>query len=290
MPDNFYNNYKNEIESFIDQALAEDVGVGDHSSLSCIDSSKKNSAQLIIKDKGHIAGITLAELIFKRYDSNLDFSSSLVDGDYVKEGDIGFTVRGHVQSILSTERVVLNSMQRMSGIASLTFNLNKMIQHTSCKLLDTRKTTPNFRYPEKWAVQIGGGKNHRMGLFDAIMIKDNHVDFCGSVTKALKKTSQYIRGLKNPINVIVECRNQNEIKEALNFSFVNRILLDNHTPYELSKAVDLIANKKLTEASGMITSKNLIEFAETGVDFISMGSLSYDAKNIDMSLKASIYR
>tara|TARA_A200000159_G_scaffold138849_1_gene140024 strand:- start:47 stop:919 length:873 start_codon:yes stop_codon:yes gene_type:complete len=290
MPDNFYNKYKNEIESFIDQALAEDVGVGDHSSLSCIDSSKKNCAQLIIKDKGHIAGITLAELIFKRYDSNLDFSSFLVDGDYVKEGDIGFTVRGRIQSILSTERVVLNSMQRMSGIASLTFNLNKMIQHTSCKLLDTRKTTPNFRYPEKWAVQIGGGTNHRMGLFDAIMIKDNHVDFCGSMTKALKKTSLYIRGLKNPINVIVECRNQNEIKEALNFSFVNRILLDNHTPYQLSKAVDLIANKKLTEASGMITSKNLIEFAETGVDFISMGSLSYDAKNIDMSLKAIIYR
>ena len=288
MPDNFYNNYKNEIESFIDQALSEDIGVGDHSSLSCIDSSKKNSAQLIIKDKGHIAGITLAKLIFKRYDSNLDFSSFLVDGDYVKEGDIGFTVRGNIQSILSTERVVLNSMQRMSGIASLTFNLNKMIQHTSCKLLDTRKTTPNFRYPEKWAVQIGGGTNHRMGLFDAIMIKDNHVDFCGSMTKALKKTSLYIRGLKNPIDVVVECRNQNEIKEALNFSFVNRILLDNHTPHELSKAVDLIANKKLTEASGMITSKNLIEFAETGVDFISMGALSYDAKNIDMSLKAII--
>ena len=288
MPDNFYNNYKNEIESFIDQALSEDIGVGDHSSLSCIDSSKKNSAQLIIKDKGHIAGITLAKLIFKRYDSNLDFSSFLVDGDYVKEGDIGFTVRGNIQSILSTERVVLNSMQRMSGIASLTFNLNKMIQHTSCKLLDTRKTTPNFRYPEKWAVRIGGGINHRMGLFDAIMIKDNHVDFCGSMTKALKKTSLYIRGLKNPIDVVVECRNKNEIKEALNFSFVNRILLDNHTPHELSKAVDLIANKKLTEASGMITSKNLIEFAETGVDFISMGALSYDAKNIDMSLKAII--
>ena len=288
MPKNFYNSYKNEIESFIDLALAEDIGVGDHSSLSCIDSSKKNSAQLIIKDKGHIAGITLAKLIFKRYDSNLDFSSFLVDGDYVKEGDIGFTVRGNIQSILSTERVVLNSMQRMSGIASLTFNLNKMIQHTSCKLLDTRKTTPNFRYPEKWAVRIGGGINHRMGLFDAIMIKDNHVDFCGSMTKALKKTSLYIRGLKNPIDVVVECRNQNEIKEALNFSFVNRILLDNHTPHELSKAVDLIANKKLTEASGMITSKNLIEFAETGVDFISMGALSYDAKNIDMSLKAII--
>jgi nicotinate-nucleotide pyrophosphorylase (carboxylating) len=288
MPDNFYNNYKNEIESFIDQALAEDIGVGDHSSLSCIDSSKKNSAQLIIKDKGYIAGITLAKLIFKRYDSNLGFSSFLVDGDYVKEGDIGFTVRGHIQSILSAERVVLNSMQRMSGIASLTFNLNKMIQHTSCKLLDTRKTTPNFRYPEKWAVRIGGGINHRMGLFDAIMIKDNHVDFCGSMTKALKKTSLYIKGLKNPIDVVVECRNSNEIKEALNFSFVNRILLDNHTPHELCKAVDLIASKKLTEASGMITSKNLIEYAETGVDFISMGSLSYDAKNIDMSLKAII--
>jgi nicotinate-nucleotide pyrophosphorylase (carboxylating) len=174
----------------------------------------------------------------------------------------------------------------MSGIASITFGLNEMIQHTSCKLLDTRKTTPNFRYPEKWAVLIGGGINHRMGLFDSIMIKDNHVDFCGSMTRALKKTSLYIKNLGRPIDVIVECRNEKEIKEALTFSFISRILLDNHSPTELSKAISVIAKKIPTEASGMITRYNLVEYAETGVDFISMGTLTYGANIIDMSLKA----
>ncbi len=286
MSNNFYTNYKNEIDSFIDHALAEDIGIGDHSSLSCIDLSKKNSAQLVIKEKGRIAGITLAKQIFKRYDSNLEFSSFLVEGDSVKDGDIAFTVKGSSQSILSTERIVINSMQRMSGIASLTFDLNHMIQHTSCKLLDTRKTTPNFRYPEKWAVQIGGGTNHRMGLFDAIMIKDNHIDFCGGMTQAMKKTSQYVKNLGRRIDVIVECRNQKEIEEALTFSFINRILLDNHSPTELEKAISMIARKKSTEASGRITRDNLVEYAETGVDYISMGALSYNANIIDMSLKA----
>ncbi len=286
MSNNFYTNYKNEIDSFIDHALAEDIGIGDHSSLSCIDLSKKNSAQLVIKEKGRIAGITLAKQIFKRYDSNLEFSSFLVEGDSVKDGDIAFTVKGSSQSILSTERIVINSMQRMSGIASLTFDLNHMIQHTSCKLLDTRKTTPNFRYPEKWAVQIGGGINHRMGLFDAIMIKDNHIDFCGGMTQAMKKTSQYVKNLGRRIDVIVECRNQKEIEEALTFSFINRILLDNHSPTELEKAISMIARKKSTEASGGITRDNLIEYADTGVDYISMGALSYNANIIDMSLKA----
>ena len=216
----------------------------------------------------------------------MEFDSLLDEGDSIRDGDIAFTVKGSTQSILSTERVVLNCMQRMSGIASLTFGLNEMIQHTSCKLLDTRKTTPNFRYPEKWAVLIGGGFNHRMGLFDSIMIKDNHVDFCGSMTKALKKTSLYIKNLGRPIDVIVECRNEKEIKEALTFSFISRILLDNHSPAELIKAISMIAKKIPTEASGMITRYNLVEYAETGVDFISMGALTYGADIIDLSLKA----
>jgi nicotinate-nucleotide pyrophosphorylase (carboxylating) len=243
MFNNFYNNYKNEINSFIDNSLLEDIGIGDHSSQSSINVSDHSSAQLLIKEKGLIAGITLAKHIFKRYDSNLKFNSLLDEGDSVRDGDIAFTVKGSTQSILSTERVVLNCMQRMSGIASLTSGLNEMIQHTSCKLLDTRKTTPNFRYPEKWAVLIGGGFNHRMGLFDSIMIKDNHVDFCGSMTRALKKTSLYIKNLGRPIDVIVECRNEKEIKEALTFSFISRILLDNHSPAELSKAISMIAKK-----------------------------------------------
>jgi nicotinate-nucleotide pyrophosphorylase (carboxylating) len=264
----------------------EDIGIGDHSSQSSINVSDHSSAQLLIKEKGLIAGITLAKHIFKRYDSNLKFNSLLDEGDSVRDGDIAFTVKGSTQSILSTERVVLNCMQRMSGIASLTSGLNEMIQHTSCKLLDTRKTTPNFRYPEKWAVLIGGGFNHRMGLFDSIMIKDNHVDFCGSMTRALKKTSLYIKNLGRPIDVIVECRNEKEIKEALTFSFISRILLDNHSPAELSKAISMIAKKIPTEASGMITRYNLVEYAETGVDFISMGALTYGADIIDLSLKA----
>ena len=286
MPDNFYIHYKNEIDSFIDHALAEDIGIGDHSSFSCIDHKDQSSAQLLIKEKGHIAGITLAEQIFNRYDSNLKFSSLLREGDAVQYGDIAFIIKGCTQSILSTERIVLNSMQRMSGIASNTFDLTNMIQHTSCKLLDTRKTTPNFRYPEKWAVQIGGGINHRMGLFDAIMIKDNHVDFCGGMIQALKKVSFYIKNLSTRLDVIVECRNEKEIEEALNFSFVSRILLDNHSPSELCKAVKIIARKKTTEASGRITRDNLVEYAETGVDFISMGVLSYDVNILDLSLKA----
>ncbi|OUW35070.1 MAG: nicotinate-nucleotide diphosphorylase (carboxylating) [Flavobacteriaceae bacterium TMED179] len=286
MPDNFYYQYKNEIDSFIENALIEDIGTGDRSSNSCVDSKDHSIAQLLIKEEGRLAGITLAELIFKRYDHTLEFRPLLKEGDYINKGDIAFTIKGSAQSILSTERIVLNCLQRMSGIASLTFKLNQMIQHTSCKLLDTRKTTPNFRYPEKWAVRIGGGINHRMGLFDAIMIKDNHIDFCGGMTKTLEKASHYVENLDKQIDVIVECRNQKEIEEALSFSYVSRILLDNYNPQSLNKAITMIANKKPTEASGRITRENIIEYAETGVDFISMGELSYGADNIDLSLKA----
>ena len=286
MPDNFFNQYKKPIESFIDQALIEDLGLGDHSSLSCIDAKDQSQAQLLVKQEGRIAGITLAKHIFERYNSKLKITSHLEEGSVIKKGDVAFTVQGPTLAILATERLVLNTLQRMSGIASLTYEFSQMIKHTSSKLLDTRKTTPNFRYAEKWAVLIGGGINHRMGLFDAIMIKDNHVDFCGGMSQALKKTMTYVNRLEKPIQIIVECRNKKEIEIALSFSKVSRILLDNYQPQELAEAIAIIDQIKPTEASGSISKKNLIEYAETGVDFISMGALTYGAENIDLSLKA----
>ena len=286
MSDNFFNQYKRPIESFIDQALKEDLGLGDHSSLSCIDPKDQSQAQLLIKQEGRIAGITLAKHIFKRYNSKLKITTYLEEGSVIKKGDVAFTIQGPTLAILATERLVLNTLQRMSGIASLTNELSQMINHTSSKLLDTRKTTPNFRYAEKWAVLIGGGINHRMGLFDAIMIKDNHVDFCGGMSQALKKTMTYANRLEKPIQIIVECRNKKEIEIALSFSKVSRILLDNYQPQELAEAIAIIDQRKPTEASGSISKKNLIEYAETGVDFISMGALTYGAKSIDLSLKA----
>lgn len=285
MPDNFFNQYKKPIESFIDQAIKEDLGLGDHSSLSCIDPKDQSKAQLLIKQDGRIAGITLAKHIFKRYDSRLKITSDLEEGSQIKKGDVAFTVEGPTLAILATERLVLNTLQRMSGIASFTHELSQMINHTSSKLLDTRKTTPNFRYAEKWAVLIGGGINHRMGLFDAIMIKDNHVDFCGGMYQTLEKTMSYVNHLEKPIQIIVECRNKKEIETALLFSKVSRILLDNHQPKELVEAIAIIDHRKPTEASGSISKKNLVEYAETGVDFISMGALTYGAKSIDLSLK-----
>ena len=208
------------------------------------------------------------------------------DGNKIKKGDIAFKVHGSAVSILATERLVLNTVQRMSGITSFTKNLNKMIKHTSCKILDTRKTIPNFRYAEKLAVMIGGGTNHRMGLFDAILIKDNHVDYCGGMKNTLKKTEKYLNKLDKKLDVVVECRNQNEIDSAINFDFVDRILLDNYNPSELSKAVSFINGRKATEASGRIRKKNIVEYAETGVDFVSIGELTNNVKSIDMSLKA----
>ena len=286
MPDNFFNRYKKPIESFIDQALREDIGLGDHSSLSCIDPKDQSQAQLLIKQEGRIAGITLAKHIFKRYNSKINITPYLEEGSVIKKGDVAFTVQGPTLAILATERLVLNTLQRMSGIASLTHELGQMIKHTSSKLLDTRKTTPNFRYAEKWAVLIGGGINHRMGLFDAIMIKDNHVDFCGGMSKALEKTMSYANRLEKPTQIIVECRNKKEIEIALSFSKVSRILLDNYQPQELAEAIAIIDQRKPAEASGSISKKNLVEYAETGVDFISMGALTYGAKIIDLSLKA----
>ncbi|MDC1377903.1 carboxylating nicotinate-nucleotide diphosphorylase [Flavobacteriaceae bacterium] len=286
MPNHFYQYYKNELNQFIDQAIKEDIGSGDHSGMSCISITKVNSAKLIVKENGIMAGIKLAEILFHRYDPSLYFQPFVEDGDKVKKGIIAFKVEGNSQSILATERLVLNSMQRMSGIASLTYKLSQKIKHLNCHLLDTRKTTPNFRYPEKWAVKIGGGTNHRMGLFDALMIKDNHVDFCGGMKKTLQKTEKYISSLSKQFDVVVEARNIHEIDIILKFSWVSRILLDNFTKKELVNAIKLIDKRLPTEASGNITENNLIEMAETGVNFISMGALTYAAKPIDLSLQA----
>ena len=286
MPKNYLNRYKHQIELFIENALKEDIGSGDYSSLCCIDSKKESSANLLVKEKALLAGITLAQQIFKYYDSNLLVESYFQDGNEIQKGDVAFSVHGRTQSILATERLVLNTLQRMSGIATLTYELNQMIKHTSCKILDTRKTTPNFRYAEKLAVLIGGGSNHRMGLFDAIMIKDNHIDFCGDINISLEKTSSYLDRFDKTFDVIVECRNQREIDAALQFSCVSRILLDNYNSEELGKAINYINKRKETEASGRITRENLVSYAETGVDYLSMGELTYNAKSIDMSLKA----
>jgi nicotinate-nucleotide pyrophosphorylase (carboxylating) len=286
MPENYYKKYQTEFEGFIDTALKEDIGSGDHSSLSCIDPQSQSKAELLTKQAGILGGMELAAMIFQRYDPLLQFDPLLTDGSKIKPGQKAFTISGSTLSILATERLVLNSLQRMSGIATLTHRLSQKIKHTQCKLLDTRKTTPNFRHAEKWAVLIGGGQNHRMGLFDALMIKDNHVDFCGGMTQALQKTEAYLRRLEKPLEVVVECRNSKEIEATLRFSFVSRILLDNHSIPQLKEALVQIDNQKPTEASGNITEDKLVTVAETGVNFISMGALTYDAKSIDLSLKA----
>lgn len=288
MMKNFIKRYKNQLNFFIENALNEDIGIGDHTSLSCIDARMKSSAKLVVKQSGFIAGVALSKLIFEHYDPRLKVETIIKDGHKIRKGDIAFKVHGSTLSILSTERLVLNTIQRMSSIASLTKGLNKMISHTNCKILDTRKTTPNFRYAEKLAVMIGGGTNHRMGLFDAILIKDNHIDYCGGVKNTLTKTENYLKKINKELDVIVECRNQKEIDSALNFNFVNRILLDNYNPSELSKAISSINGRKSTEASGRIGKNNIIEYAETGVDFISIGELTNNLKSIDMSLKAMV--
>ncbi len=283
---NFINRYKNQLNFFIENALSEDIGIGDHTSLSCIDSQIKSSAKLTVKETGYLAGVSLSKLIFEQFDPRLELEIMIKDGNKIKKGDIVFKVHGSTLSILATERLVLNTIQRMSGITSFTRELNKMIKHTPCKILDTRKTTPNFRYAEKLAVLIGGGTNHRMGLFDAILIKDNHIDYCGGMKNTLKKTEKYLNKLNTKFDVVVECRNQKEIDSAINFDFVNRILLDNYSPQELSNAVLFIDGRKTTEASGRIRKENIVEYAETGVDFVSIGELTNNVKSIDMSLKA----
>ena len=287
MRNKFYFNYKEEINLFIDNAIKEDLNNIDHSSEASLSDRVIGKAILEVKENCIIAGVKLAEIIFKKYDSKISFKYLINDGDKINAGTKGFVVEGNALSILAMERLVLNCIQRMSGIASLTNRYKKIISKTDCILLDTRKTTPNFRYPEKWAVLIGGGNNHRMGLHDALMIKDNHIDFGGGINLVLEKTKNYLTGLEKDYDVIVETRNLKEVEEVLNYNFVTRILLDNMEIDEIKKAINLIENKKLTEASGNINESNILPIAKTGVNFISLGCLTHSAKPIDISLKVS---
>ncbi len=274
------------ILQFIDAALIEDVGDGDHSSLSSIPSDAVSKARLIIKGEGILAGVALAEMIVKRIDPNLKMEIFIKDGAVVKFKDIGFHLYGNVHSILKAERLVLNCMQRMSGIATLTSKLVESIRHTKAKLLDTRKTTPNFRIAEKWAVKIGGGVNHRFGLYDMIILKDNHVDYAGGIKKAIEASKEYLIKTGKELRIEVETRNLKEVQEAIETGGIHRIMLDNMVPSMMKEAIAMIAGKYEVEASGGVTPDTIREIAETGVDFISVGALTHSAKSMDVSLKA----
>ena len=282
----FYKKYKNALDRFIDQALYEDIEAGDHSSNACFDDQTEREAALLVKNPCIIAGISLAEKILLHLDNTIEIEKLAMEGEKLESGALAFRLKGKAKSLLSSERLVLNCMQRMTAISTLSHQLSQNIRHTSCKILDTRKTTPGFRYPEKWAVSIGGGYNHRMGLFDAIMIKDNHIDFCGGVTQALEKTKSYLKQNDLQIPVIVEVRDEKEINETMAFPWVKRILLDNMKPHTLKKNIELINGAFETEASGNIDQSNLVSYAETGVNYVSMGSLTYAAVTVDLSLKA----
>ncbi|GAB2619540.1 carboxylating nicotinate-nucleotide diphosphorylase [Belliella aquatica] len=274
------------IQKFIENALLEDVGPGDYSSLSSIPAHQQGHAQLLIKEDGVIAGLELAEMIFKQFDPTLEVERISKDGDLVKTGDIGLRVKGNAISILTTERLVLNCMQRMSGIATKTHQLNKLISHTKAKLMDTRKTTPNFRMMEKWAVVLGGGINHRFALYDMVMLKDNHVDFAGGIEKAILATKSYLQANQLNLKIEVETRNLEEVAEVLRVGGIDYIMLDNMDYPTMRKAVEMVNGQFPLEASGGITEDTLKDVAECGVDFISVGALTHQVKSMDISLKA----
>jgi nicotinate-nucleotide pyrophosphorylase (carboxylating) len=279
---------KDTINQFILNALKEDIGEGDHTSLSTIPENAPGKAKLLIKDNGVIAGVSLALDIFKAVDPNLKVDVLIQDGEVVKYGDIAFYVEGNARAILAAERLVLNSMQRMSGIATTTHQIVQQLSSTQTQVLDTRKTTPNIRFLEKWAVKIGGGVNHRFGLYDMILIKDNHVDYAGGIEKAIHAAKDYLLKINKNIQIEIEVRNEKELAEVLNIGGIDRILLDNFNFEQLKKAVKTINKRFLTEASGGITPENALQYAECGVDFISMGALTHSVKSLDMSLKAVI--
>lgn len=274
------------ILELIDNALREDIGDGDHSTLSCVPESAIGKAQLLIKEDGILAGIELAEIIFKRFDPSLRIEIFLKDGTAVKSGDIAFIVSGSSRSILTTERLVLNCMQRMSGIATQTNKIVSCIEGCVTKLLDTRKTTPGIRILEKWAVRIGGGHNHRFGLFDMLMLKDNHIDYAGGIRPAILRANDYLKSQKKNLKIEIEVRNVQELNEVLQVGMVDRIMLDNFSPDEIRDALKIIPPQYETEASGGITIETIRSYAETGVQFISVGALTHSAKSLDMSLKA----
>ena len=275
-----------DLKNFINNALKEDVGDGDHTSLASIPTSATNKAHLLVKDDGIIAGIELAKLIFNEVDSSLEIEQFLQDGDKVKFGDIAFIVKGSSISILTGERLALNCMQHMSAIATKTAYLNSLISGTNCKLLDTRKTIPLNRTIEKWAVKIGGGVNHRFGLYDMIMIKDNHIDFAGGIANAIQKTKTYLTDNNKNLEIIVEARSLDEVNEILAEGGIKRILLDNFDYKTTKEAVSIIGDKCQSESSGGITEETIAEYARCGLDFISVGALTHSVLNFDLSLKA----
>ncbi len=274
------------IRHFIERALQEDVGDGDHSSLAAVRSTQHSKAHLLIKAEGILAGVALAEIIFAYIDDTLHITPNKQDGQAVSYGDIGFWVEGNARSILKAERLVLNCMQRMSGIATLTQQYKKLIAHTKAQLLDTRKTTPNFRLAEKWAVKIGGGTNHRYGLFDMIMLKDNHIAYAGGIAAALANTHQYLKTTGKDLRVEIETQNLAELEQVLAIGGVDYIMLDNMSTEALKEAVKMVNQKIPLEASGGITKESIVAIAETGVDFISVGALTHSAPSLDISLKA----
>jgi nicotinate-nucleotide pyrophosphorylase (carboxylating) len=277
------------INEIIDNAFIEDVGDGDHSTLACVDENAIGKAKLLVKDEGIIAGVELAIKIFKRFDPELEIEVFIQDGERVKYGDVVFEVKGKSRSILTTERLVLNFMQRMSGIATKTKSIVNIIDGTNVKLLDTRKTTPGIRYMEKWAVRIGGGHNHRFALYDMVMLKDNHVDYAGGIENAILRTKKYLAEKDKDLKIEIEVRSLDELKQVLSVGKVDRIMLDNFSPAEIKEALILIPDNFETEASGGITIDTIRSYAETGVDYISVGALTHSAKSLDMSLKATYF-
>ncbi len=278
--------FRHEIDLIISNAIREDVGDGDHSSLACIPVTAQGKAKLLVKDEGIIAGVEFAKDVFKYVDLNMEVETLINDGGKVKYGDIVFYVEGASQTILKTERLVLNAMQRMSAIATKTKLFADLLEGTGTKILDTRKTTPGLRALEKWAVTIGGGENHRFALYDMIMLKDNHIDFAGGITKAIEKTKRYLNETDRDLKIIVEARNLDEIKEILESDGVYRILIDNFNFDDTRTAVELIGDKCLTESSGNINEKTIRDYALCGVDYISSGALTHSVYNMDLSLKA----
>ena len=274
------------IKQFVQLAISEDIKEGDHSALACIPKSSYGKAQLLIKENGILAGVNIAEQIFKEFDSSFEFTKLINDGQKVDKGDVAFTIHGPSITLLSAERLVLNVMQRMSAIATLTNKYVKALEGLNTKVLDTRKTTPLIRFLEKEAVKIGGGVNHRYGLYDMIMLKDNHNDFAGGIENSINKTIQYLRENNLNLKIEVETRNIEEVKEVLKVGNIDRIMLDNFNYEDMRKAVKLINNQYETEASGGINLETVRKYAECGVDFVSVGALTHSVSNMDLSLKA----
>lgn len=275
-----------EITELIELAIKEDIKDGDHSSLACIPQGEKGSAKLLVKEEGILAGVELAKSIFNYFDKNATLEVFMNDGDAMKYGDVAFHVHGDVHAILMGERLVLNCMQRMSAIATKTKQVADTLEGLKTKVLDTRKTTPLLRFLEKWAVRIGGGANHRFGLYDMVMLKDNHIDYAGGIEKAIVKTNQYLKDKNKALKIEVETRNIEEVKQVLAVGNIDRIMLDNFSYEDIKIAVKLIDGKYETEASGGITLETARNYAECGVDYISMGALTHSVNNLDLSLKA----